>query len=223
MKTQVIIILYAIILSFTLLVQSVAANQWFIKPSTEAPIRTGTGIEYRIVAIVKDGTAINILDRQNDWAKIRLANGREGWIPKRFLSNDKPLAKQLAELNLENKKLTEKIAQTDYNFQELIALNGKNEQYLSACINKRDNIKAKYEQLKIDTTDVVQTNEKLIASEQQLAKLQEELAILKKKNSDLENKSTLIWFLSGAGVLLSGLVIGLVSSKRTGKRRGSLR
>lgn len=222
MKFQVSTIFFSIILSSILLVQGVSASQWFVKPSTEVPIRVGMGTKYKIVAIVKDGTAIDVLARQDSWAKIRLASGREGWILRRFLSKEKPFTEQLAYLDIENKKLEKKIIQTDSRFQELIAINSTNAQDLSACISERDQIRATYEQLKIDTTDVVQTKEKLAASEQQLKKLKKELAILENKNNELENKSTITWFLAGGGVLLSGWAIGLVTGNRRSKRRGSL-
>jgi SH3 domain protein len=222
MKIHIKIMLYAAILSCTLAVQDVSANQWFVKPSTEVPVRIGMGTKYRIVAIVNDGTAVNVTDRRDSWAKIRLANGREGWILRRFLSKEKPLAEQLIHLDLEKKNLAEKVAQTDARFLELTELNSNTEYNLSACIRERDEIRAEYEQLKIDTANVSQTKKKLIASEEKLEKLKKELAIMESRNRALENKSKIIWFLGGAGVLLSGWAIGLVTGKRAGKRRGSL-
>ncbi|MCA9942070.1 MAG: SH3 domain-containing protein [Ardenticatenaceae bacterium] len=45
-------------------------------------VRSGPGISYGSVAVVNQGTVVSLLGRNSNssWAKIRLANGTEGWV-----------------------------------------------------------------------------------------------------------------------------------------------
>lgn len=43
-------------------------------------VRSGPGEQATTLFVLHDGTKINILDTSNDWIKVQLANGNEGWI-----------------------------------------------------------------------------------------------------------------------------------------------
>lgn len=201
---------------------TVFAAQWFVKPSAEVPVRRGQGSDYKIVAVVGDGTMVTFLEEKNDWAKIQLKSGKEGWILKRYLSTEKPLKDQVEELKQSKTHLKEQLDETDARLTELLQVHNQTEKDLTACMAERDMIKADYQALQQDTADVVLTKEKLAATEQQLNALTERLTDLQLENTGLKKSSALIWFLGGAGVLLTGWLIGLLTGKRSKKRRSSL-
>jgi tetratricopeptide (TPR) repeat protein len=43
-------------------------------------VKSGPGEQATTLFVLHDGTKINILDTSNDWIKVQLANGNEGWI-----------------------------------------------------------------------------------------------------------------------------------------------
>ena len=52
-----------------------------------ANVRTGPGKRYDVIAVITYGTPVAKLDEESGiWIKIRLEDGKEGWVAKRLLS-----------------------------------------------------------------------------------------------------------------------------------------
>ncbi len=223
MKLRSTLLLYCTLLLLPCVFSStVFAGQWYVKPSAEVPVRRGQGTEYKIVAVVESGTMVTLVEENEGWAKVQLKSGKEGWILKRYLSNDKPLQEQVAALTRTKTQLKEKLTKTDGRLTELLQVHNKTEQDLTDCMAQRDTIKADYQRLQQDTADVVLTKKKLAETQQQVSELTNRMTDLQLENTGLKKSSALIWFLIGAGVLLTGWFIGLLTGKRTKKRRSSL-
>jgi len=61
-------------------------------------LRTGPGTQYRILGVAKTGDGVEVLERGEDWTKIRLTEGDvEGWIPEGYLRPEPPPALRLEE------------------------------------------------------------------------------------------------------------------------------
>ena len=215
--------LYCSAVSILCLVSSdLLAAEWHVKPSSEVPLRRGQGTEFKIDAVISDGTQVSLIEVEGDWAKVMLDGGKEGWILKRYLSDEKPLRDQVVELVQNKVELEEKLIETESQLAELMQVHSQTEQDLVVCMDDRGTIKNDYVQLQQDTADVVQTKKNLIAAEKQLNELGNNLATLQMENKSLKNQSSLIWFLSGSGVLLVGLLIGVIFGKKSKKRYSSL-
>jgi len=218
MKNTPVCILFLLIL----LASTARAATWYVKPSAEIPLRRGQGSGYKIIAVLGDGTPVTILSEQNNWARVRLESGKEGWILKRYLGREKPFKDQIADLRAQNAALRETLATTKQQLQDLTDLHQKTAQELSASIAERDAIKAEYARLQQDTRDVVETKQALQQARAQLGELKKRLAELELENTGLKKSSSLMWFLTGSGVLLLGLIIGLITGKRNKRRRSTL-
>jgi len=198
------------------------AAEWHVKPSSEVPIRRGQGTEYKIVTVVKNGTKVSLIEVNGDWANVQLANGKAGWLLKRYLSDEQPLQEQIFELKQNEMQLEEGLVETDARLTELIQVHGQTEQDLTACIAERTTLTDDYQLLQQETADVVQTKKKLTATEKQLKTMSNRLSELKMENAELQKRTSLFWFLAGSGVLFAGLLIGFLSGKKDKKRRNSL-
>lgn len=198
------------------------AAEWHVKPSAEVPVRRGQSTEYKIIAVVGNGTTVELLEENEGWAKIRLDNNKEGWILKRYLSKEKPMADQVQELKQKNTLLEQQLTATDTQLTELIQVHSQTEQDLTSCLGERDSTKAEFQQLQQETADVIQTKKKLEATEKECETLKKSLTDLQFENTSLKKNSALLWFLAGGGILLTGWLIGLFTGRKTKKRRGSL-
>ena len=198
------------------------AAEWHVKPTSEVPLRRGQGTEYKIDAVISDGTQVSLLEVDGDWALVQLGSGKEGWILKRYLSDEKPLRDQVMELEQNKADLEVQLIQVDNHLTELMQVNNQTEQDLTICADERDTVNADYQRLQKDTANVVQTKEKLATTEIELSELSSRFAALEMENKGLKNNTSLIWFLAGSGVLLLGLLIGVIAGKRSKKRYSSL-
>ncbi len=170
---------------------AMAAEIKFVRPDLEIPVRRGKGDKYKIIKFVKDGNQLELLKESGNWANVRLTSGTEGWMLKRYLSNDKPPVEQVRELRKENEQLTignEKLTRNlkkikelqEASSEELEQLQTSAEEELALSLNECNKIKDEY------------------------------------KASQEVNK--IMWFLSGAGVLLAGWLIGRFASGSKKKR-----
>ncbi len=199
----------------------VVAAVRYVTPSAEVVLRTGQGTEYKIVGMVKDGDAVELLDESDSYAMVRLADGKEGWMLKRFLSASPPLSTVVGSLRTENEQLKQKQAEESKINEEVSATLNKTEAELQAVLTERDQIKNEYENLQHDTANVIQIKEDMKKAKQENDSLVKEIASLKEENNGLKKNNSINWFLAGGGVLLAGIVIGKLSSKSR-KRKSSL-
>ncbi|MCI5165181.1 MAG: TIGR04211 family SH3 domain-containing protein [Candidatus Electrothrix sp. GM3_4] len=145
------------------------------------PVRRGRGKEYKIIKFVKDGNQVEFFEKNGSWAKVRLQNGTEGWMLKQYLSDEKPPVEQVRELRKENEQLKT-----------------GNEKLTRDIKTIKDEYKDSSEEL-----ETLQTS-----ADKKLAKGQSECNKIKDKYKASQEANETAWFLSGAGVLLVGWLIG---------------
>ncbi|MCI5137913.1 MAG: TIGR04211 family SH3 domain-containing protein [Candidatus Electrothrix sp. AR1] len=163
----------------------------FVRPDIDIPVRRGRGSQYKIMKFVKDGNQVELFEENGNYAKVRLQNGTEGWMLKRYLSDEKPPVEQVRELRKENdhlKTVNEKLTRELKKIKEL-QLAGSEE--LENCQRN--------------------TEEKLASSLSECNKIKDEYNASQEANKN-------IWFLSGAGVLLLGWLIGHFAGSSQRKR-----
>ncbi|XOF33527.1 MAG: TIGR04211 family SH3 domain-containing protein [Candidatus Electrothrix sp. YB6] len=175
-------------------VSAAAADTRFVRPDIDIPVRRGKGEQYKIIKFVRDGNQVELLEESGHWAKVRLEGGTEGWMFKRHLGETMPPAERLQELQDNNT-----------NFEE-------------------ENKKLKEKIGRIEELQLA-ANEEL---EQLRTSAEEKLATCVREKNRLESQKKVskevdrtIWFLSGAGVLLLGWLIGRYAAGSQ-KRRSRL-
>ncbi len=191
----------------------VLAKTSYVKPSSEVVVRKGQGIKYKIVAVVKDGVSVEFLEEGDSYAKVRLANGKEGWMLKRFLSDEPPLEQVVASLRTEKEKMKRKEIEVAQKLKEVSSTLAQTETEFDAILAERDQIRTDYQNLQQDTANVVQTKNDLLKTVKENELLVQKLASVQQENNSLKKNTAIKWFLSGGGVLLVGMFIGMRSSK----------
>jgi SH3 domain protein len=61
----------------------------YIDGEVRAHLRSGPGLEFRIMKILPAGSVVQTLGRDGDWIRVRHAD-LEGWVPASYVSNDEP-------------------------------------------------------------------------------------------------------------------------------------
>lgn len=208
------------------------ADNLYVKPSSEITMRRGKGTDFKIIAVIKDGTPVELLEEADDWAQVRLESGKEGWVLRRYLSTTPPLGQQVQQLEREKQVLTETTQSLKLRVDQLTTERDEVERRLSEekdevdrqltqCIAERTTLDENYLRLQEDTADVIQTKNDLEAARARVADLESQAETLKSENQRLSKTDTLKWFLAGGGVFFGGWLIGMVS-RRSRKKRSSL-
>ncbi len=209
-----------IILFFMLDGQGLCVS-YYIAPSLEVPIRRGNDFSKKIVAILKDGTKVELIEDDGTWAKIKTPKGKEGWILKRFLTTELPPKMQVEKLKEQNRKLL-----IDYkNIKEKLKVCSNQgsscQEELTKCVSQKEQITNKFETLKQDAANVIETKKLLMETQKALEIANAERIKLKQQLNSIQASTNIKWFLAGGGVLLIGWILGLITNKRK-RRRPSL-
>ncbi len=198
-----------------------AASTYYVAPASEVPLRTGTNNAKKIVAVLKDGTKVELLQEEGAWAYVRTQGGKEGWILKRYLTQEPPPKMMLERLRQRNQKLVEEYKKLKNQLSEVSSTGSKCSQKLAACIADSQKLASDFEALKRDASNVIQTKKLLAETQKKLQTANAERIKLKQRLNSLEANTNIKWFLAGGGVLLVGWILGIFTTKRK-KRRPSL-
>jgi len=174
-----------------------------------------------IIKVLPSGAPIEVRDMDDVWAVVRLEDGRAGYVEKKHLIDREPYKVTAERLQLEVGQHRERLAALT---QQLATLRDEQQRLQKAsglAEAQRQDISQKYEQLRQDatTTQYLETKEKYADLQRAHAEAQQQLVALHEANASLKNSTRLTWFLSGAGVILTGWVLGMTSERWRGRRR----
>ncbi len=205
------------------LVSTAMAETLYVSDRLEIQMRTGKGTQFRILRMLPSGTALEILevDQENGYSRVRTPSGVEGWVLSRFLMQGRAARDQLADaekklarLELENRKLSaslEDLQKTkgsiDTEREQLVKENRKLSQELEEIR------RAASSALAIDAENK-QLKSRIVAYERQAQSLQQE-------NEGLKDRTARDWFMVGAGVVILGMIIGLIIPRIRWRKKSS--
>lgn len=191
----------------------------YVKPSAEIVVRTGQGTNFKIVGMVKDGDSVQLVEEGNGYAKVRLENGVEGWMVRRFLGKERPLREVVETLRKENAEIKEKERYTAQNLLEVSETLEQTKSKLADLTTEHEQLQTRHTTLEQDTANVITIKNSLQTTTDENSQLKEQLALLEDENESLKKDKTKNWFLAGAGVLFFGIILGKI--QRPSRRRKS--
>lgn len=215
--------IFILVSCFLMLTGNAVAETRYISDTLEITMRSGKGTNFGITRMLRSGTAVQVLavDDKSGYTQVRTKSGKEGWVLSRFLMNGQAARerlataeKNLAELELENRKLTTAMATLteeksglEANLQELEGQSRGVSQELSEI--KRTASSA----LTIDSENK-ELKGRMVSLERQLQTVQQE-------NEALKDRTARDWFMVGAAVILLGILVGLIIPKIRFRKKSS--
>jgi SH3 domain protein len=151
-------------------------------------LRTGPGVERKIIDMISIGEQMEMLEDGEEWVRVRLQDGKEGWVLKRYLSSEKP-----------SKLVLQGLQQT---YQRLSATADELSQ-------ENETLKATNAEIKASLEEKTQALEELTRSYNELKQDSDA--------SSFQMRKYLVFFFSGAGILFIGLLLGLVMKRQRRK------
>jgi SH3 domain protein len=197
------------------------AETVYVSEDFEITMRTGPGSDRKIISLVQSGKALEILDKGEEWSKVRDPNGREGWVLNRYITPSQPCAMVLGRVRQDFDVLTAKYEDLKDNFDQLNSQKKATDADLSQNQKDRDELSTAYETLKKEAADFLKLKQR---HKQVTADLEAEKTLaakLDEENMQLKRSRIIQWVLTGGGIMLVGFFIGLFSSSRR-KSRSSL-
>jgi SH3 domain protein len=204
---------------------SYAEYRW-VKDSLYVPLRSGKGNQFRILDPgLKTGTRLTyietVVEGRDTWAKVKTADGVEGWVRNQYLMNEPTAALKLNQTLDKLKKIEAK--NQDYKSQ-LNDTNKSSVQLSSDLSDAKQQIQLltqELNELKQISGDAINLhkNHQTLMQKHQL--LQTGLDVYKADNQRLKDNSNQTFFLYGVGAVVVGVILTLIIPKLRGRKRYS--
>jgi len=187
-----------------------AAPAW-VSDQFEITLRSGPSTSNAIQLMVDSGLRLEVLERDADsgYSRVRTPGGTEGWVLTRYLMNEPSAREQLETLSSQLTNANSRGSSLD------TQMKGIKGQYDTANkkISTLEREKAAVEK---DLADIRRTAANVLAIDKQNKTLMDQLAAaqirgdtLEQENRQLTGQATRYWFMTGALVLLVGVILGI--------------
>jgi SH3 domain protein len=196
------------------------AETKYINDKMKITLRTGPANDRKIIALLSISQKVEVLKPGAEWTQVRLGNGKEGWVVSRFLTNKIPSSIQLELLKNKHQAV---LAQDALLLEENKTLKAENKAFgneLTVTKKRLQAVNTSYKTLKTSSAEFLDLQSKYKKMSAQLGKQTQKANKYEEDLTKLLWNKNIKWFLSGAGVLILGFIIGF-STKRQ-RRRSSL-
>lgn len=208
-------------LLFFALIDTAMAQTAYVSDVLYITLRTGKDDSFRIIKSLKSGTKMEIIEKDGTYAMVRLEDGTEGWVQERFIidepTNELKLAsveRKLERVQTESSQLKEKYDKTRSELKDT----EKERKTLASKATKLEKQNTEFQDVAARPIQLDRENKELRTKNAELTK---EMAELKAENDELRGAENRDWFLTGAGVVLLGVLIGLVVPRLKLRRQSS--
>lgn len=173
-------------------------------------VRTGQGNQYKILRVLESGERVQILERDGEYVRVRDPKGTEGWMRVQYLTKQ-PIARdrlvaaeqKIAALQEEREKLRAQLKTVQEERTEARTTSSQLEKDYTM-------LQKELAKLREVAAAPIQLHEENQAMRARLTGLEQENAQLRTTNEKLRDEAYRDWFLSGAGVLAGGILLGLI-------------
>lgn len=198
--------------AFLLLFVNTAAGQsaW-VSDEFEIMLRTGPSTGNAIQLMVSSGTELEVLERDDEsgFTRVRTQGGTEGWVLTRYLMSEPSAREQLEALT---SQLTDAASEGVSLESQLAAIRGE----YAAAERQITSLESENTRLERELADIRRTAADVLAINDQNEELRQELMdsgiradTLEQQNRELTSQTRRYWFMTGALVLVVGIILGL--------------
>jgi len=186
------------------------APAW-VSDEFEIMLRSGPSTSNAIQLMVGSGMQLEVLegDAESGYSRVRTPGGTEGWVLTRYLMNERSAREQLEILTGE---LTNANSRGTSLGSQLTAIKGEYDA-ADRRINTLEREKAAAEkelaEIRRTAANVLSINEQNKSLLDEVASAEIRADTLEQENRQLSGQTTRYWFMSGALVLLVGIILGI--------------
>ncbi len=203
-----ILAIFLLFISSSAIAQSQSA---WVSDQFEVMLRTGPSTNNAIERMLPSGTSLEVIeaDAETGYSRVRTAAGTEGWVLTRYLMNEPSAREQLASLT---NRLSSATAEGSSLESQLAAVNSEYDaagRRITDLEREKAGLEEELAEIKRTAANVLAINNQNKELRDQLASAEIEAATLEQQNRELTSQTTRYWFMTGALVLLVGMILGI--------------
>jgi SH3 domain protein len=187
------------------------AQPAWVSDQFEVNIRTGPSTENAIQVMIESGTQVEVLERNDalGYARVRTSGGTEGWVESRYLMPEPSAREQLEKLTSQLTSATSRGSSLNTQLESV------RDEYQAAQLSIKS-LQSDKSSLESELAEIKRTSANVLTINQQNKELREQLVdadvrteSLEQENRELSSQTNRYWFMSGALVLVVGVILGL--------------
>ena len=210
----------SLLIAFTLFTATLSvtatAQTAYVSDQLEITMRTGPAVKNKITKMLKSGDSVEVIqENSNGYTEVKTAEGRTGWVLKRYLMDAPSARTRLQEVEAREQALQAQQLEID----TLRAKAGSSAEYAQSLELSNAGLKEELQKVRQVAADTLAINEKNKALSVELKQAKSMQTSLQLENERLKGNTEQAWFLRGAGVILLGMFLGLLIPKLRFKKK----
>ncbi|MBI9073939.1 MAG: TIGR04211 family SH3 domain-containing protein [Desulfatibacillum sp.] len=190
------------------------ADTVYISDYSKINMRSGMGTDYRIVSILTTGQKVELVEQKEGWARIRLDDGKEGWVLSRLVTDQEPCRRVLESVQQELGRVQEELMSFSDKNAQLKEQNALLQTEADQSGQTASKLRKELDSLQAESADFFTLKEKLEAAQRENERQEQIAQSAEAELKELRKDANWRWFLSGAAVLLFGIILGSISKRR---------
>lgn len=193
------------------------ADKRYVSDELRVSVRAGQGDDYRIVAVLASGSAVETLESAGDWTRVRTPEGDTGWMRTQYLQAERIAADRLSEVQAELESVRTRVEELESALRRA-RRNAESARERVAELESRNQALSDKLARAEEGLELEQANQRL---EARVDSLSDEVDTLEQRNRELAERDRQRWFAVGAGVLVGGILLGVIVTRIPWRSRRS--
>jgi SH3 domain protein len=187
------------------------ANPAWVSDQFEITLRTGPSTQNAIQMMLGSGAKLEVLERDADsgYSRVQTPGGTEGWVLTRYLMPDPSAREQLETLTAQLANVTNQGDSLESQLQSLRGELLRAEQKSGTLEREKARLEQELADLKRTAASAISLNNQNSQLRQTLADAEIQVATLEQENRVLSGQKNRYWFMTGGGVVVVGILLGL--------------
>lgn len=195
------------------LAPALAAKTMYIDDTLYAPLRSGQGLQYRIINKgLKSGTKLEDLQDNPDsgYSLVQTQDGQQGWLPTRYLTDQPIAADRLKQVSHELDQSRSDLQQAKSELQKTQQERDSLQQDKKTLEAKVADISQQLDHLKTISSDAVNLDKRNRDLQESNQQLQNKVEVLAAENDRLKGKRETDYMLVGGGLVGLGILVAVI-------------
>lgn len=201
------------ILSIVLLAMSAAASaeSAWVSDEFEITLRSGPSTSNAIELMISSGTELEVLERdaESGYTQVRTQGGTEGWVLTRYLMREPSAREQLETLTSQLTNANSRGTSLNSQLEAIREEQNSATRQIATLEKEKSKLENDLAEIRRTAANVLSINEQNESLMEQLTAAQIRADTLEQENRTLARQTTRYWFITGALVLLVGMLLGI--------------
>lgn len=209
-----------VVYGLSLFSQALAAPAW-VSDQFEITLRSGPSTSNAIQRMLTSGAKVEVLeqDTETGYSRVRTEGGTEGWVLTRYLMSEASAREQLEALSGQLTNAATRGSSLDSQLKAIRQEHDTAKRRIAELERDKAGLEKELADIRRTAANVLAINSENESLRDAATDSQSKIDTLEQVNRELASQTTRQWFITGAGVLVVGILLGILLPRIRWQRR----